>query len=225
MQMLPDATALAERAAEVIAEHARDAVAARGEFHLALSGGSTPRAMLAALVDRDDMPWRATDVFQVDERVAPDGHADRNTTMFDEVLWAHVRPGSFTPMPVTDDDLDAAAENYSAAIADVCGQPPEFDLVHLGLGTDGHTASLVPGDAVLGVADATVALTSEYQGRRRMTLTFPVLGAARALLWVVAGAEKHAVLQQLLLGDESIPAGRLSNEHATVLADDAAMLA
>ena len=220
--MLPTPTALAERAAEVIAEHAREAVAARGEFYLALSGGSTPRLMLAALAERDDMPWRATDVFQVDERVAPDGHAERNASMLQEVLLDRVKPGGFYPMPVTEPDVDDAVDRYVATMESVCGVPPVFDVIHLGLGADGHMASLVPGDPALDVADRDVVMTGEYQGRRRMTLTRPVLERARALLWVIAGESKQSVLQQLLLGDDSIPAGRVSNEHAIVLADDAA---
>ncbi len=125
-------------------------------------------------------------------------------------------------MPVEDADLRAAAAAYAAELRDVAGTPPELDLVHLGLGADGHTASLVPGDPVLQVADADVAVTGEYQGRRRMTLSFPVLNRAHQLLWVVTGAEKVSVLPRFLSGDRSIPAGRLRADRGLVLADAAA---
>ena len=212
VEVLPDAESAAQRGAQVIAAAARDAVADRGSFALAVSGGRGPWRMFE-LLGQEDVPWGQVDVFQVDERVAPDGDPARNLTHLHESL---PQPGAARvhPMPVGDDDLEAAAERYAAEL------PPPFDLVHLGLGPDGHTASLVPGDAVLDVGDRRVALTAgEYQGTRRMTLTYPELARARTILWLVTGAEKRAPLRQLLAGDPSIPAGRVAAPDALILAD------
>jgi 6-phosphogluconolactonase len=208
-----DARAVAERGAEIVAEAAAQAVRERGRFSLAVSGGRTPWAMFTALYGR--MPWERATIFQVDERVAPDGDPDRNLTQ----LQRSLPPGGAAdvrPMPVTAHDLEAAAEAYAGAL------PDAFDLVHLGLGPDGHTASLVPGDAVLDVRDRDVALTGEYQGRRRMTLTYPAIDRARRILWLVTGDDKIDALRRLRAGDESIPAGRVSTANALVVADAAA---
>jgi 6-phosphogluconolactonase len=163
-------------------------------------------------------------VFQVDERVAPEGHADRNLTHLRESLLQHasLRPEQIHAMPVESLDLEAAATRYALALRDMAGSPAVLDLVHLGLGPDGHTASLAPGDAVLDVTDEDVALTGVYQGRRRMTLTYPMLNRARRVLWVVTGGEKAEMLGRLRDGDVSIPAGRVQRGQALVLADRAA---
>ena len=196
LEILPDADAAAERGAEIIAAAAQAAVAERGSFTLAASGGHAPWTMFAALYGR--MPWDKVTIFQVDERVAPDGHPDRNLTQ----LQRSLPPGG--------------AAVYADAL------PERLDLVHLGLGPDGHTASLVPGDAVLEVMDRDVAVTGEYQGRRRMTLTYPALNRARQILWLVTGDDKPDALTKLRAGDESIPGGRISTEDAIVVADAAA---
>ena len=120
-------------------------------------------------------------------------------------------------MPVGDADLDAAAARYAATL------PRTFDLVHLGLGDDGHTASLVPGDPVLDVADRDVAVTQPYAGHRRMTLTYPVLDRADEVLWLVAGAAKTEPLARLRAGDAEIPAGRVRAPRQVLLADRAAV--
>lgn len=221
LEVLPDADAAARAAAALLAEEARACVAARGRFALAVSGGSTPWKMLRALAG-EELPWEALHVFQVDERVAPAGHADRNWTRLRESLLSSPRATSARvhAMPVEDEDLEAAARRYAAKLAEVAGTPPVLDLVHLGMGADGHTASLVPGDPVCDVTGADVALTAApYQGRRRMTLTFPLLGRARRVLWLVTGAEKREMLARLLRGDASIPAGRVRPGAALVLAD------
>lgn len=206
----------AQRGAELIAAAGRDAVAEHGFFNLAMSGGRTPWAMLAILSDRDDMPWEQTSLFQVDERVASPGSEDRNLTHF--VLGLSMdHQATIRPMPVTQRDLEAAAREYEEAL------PERLDLVHLGLGPDGHTASLVPGDLVLEVSDRRVAVTeTAYQDHRRMTLTYPALEAAARILWLVTGPEKRESLQKLLAGDESIPAGRVRNDSMVVVADEAA---
>ena len=222
--VLPDADAVAQQAAAFIAGAARAAVAARGRFTFAVSGGHTPWQMLRALASQE-VPWAQVHVFQVDERVAPAGDPDRNLTHLRDSLLAHapLPPEQILAMPVEDPDLDAAAARYARTLAEYAGTPPVLDLIHLGLGPDGHTASLVPGDPVLEVTDVDVAPTGgTYQNRRRMTLTYPVLNRARQILWVVTGAEKIDALRKLRAADPSIPAGRVNQAHATVLADRAA---
>jgi 6-phosphogluconolactonase len=213
VEILPDAQAVAERGAEIVAAAAAEAVGTRGRFTLAVSGGRTPWAMFEALYGR--MPWEKVTILQVDERIAPDGDPDRNLTQ----LQRSLPPGGAAdvrPLPVWAEDLDAAAALYAEAL------PEQLDLIHLGLGPDGHTASLVPGDPVLDVTDRDVAVTGEYQGRRRMTLTYPVLDRARRILWLVTGDDKVDALARLRAGDQSIPAGRVSTEDAVLLADAAA---
>ena len=163
-------------------------------------------------------------VFQVDEHVAPAGHPDRNLTHFSESLLAHapLPPAQLYPMPVESPDLEEAAVRYARTLEEHAGRPVVLDVVHLGLGPDGHTASLVPGDAVLDVSEAQVGLTGVYQSRRRMTLTSPTLDRARKVLWLVTGGEKRGMLERLLRADVSIPAGRVRQNMALVLADRAA---
>ena len=223
IRVLADAAAVAAEAAKVIAEEGRGAVAARGRFSVAVSGGQTPWLMLRALA-REDLPWPNVCVAQVDERVAPAGHPDRNFTHLRDSLLAHapLLPENVCAMAVDSPDLEVAAEQYALRLREIAGSPPVLDLVHLGLGPDGHTASLVPGDPVLEVTDEDVALTQPYQGRRRMTLTFPVLNRARRILWVVTGAEKASTLLRLRDGDVGIPAGLVRRDQALVLADRAA---
>ena len=218
-----DADAVALAAAKLIAEEARDAVATRGKFVMAVSGGKTPWVMLRHLAQQD-VPWKDVHVFQVDERVAPEGDPDRNLTHLRESLLEHapLRPDQIHAMPVGASNLESACVQYAQALAEIAGSPPVLDLVHLGLGPDGHTASLVPGDAVLNVTNTDVALTGIYQGRRRMTLTYPLISRSGRVLWVVTGAEKAGMLTRLQAGDVSIPAGRLSGDRAVVLADRAA---
>jgi len=219
IQIFPDARTVARAAAKVIAAEARLAVAARGQFVLAVSGGRTPWQMLRDLAD-ESVPWAQVQMLQVDERIAPAGHADRNLTHLRESL-AHApwRAEQILAMPVEESDLAAAAADYARMLAQLAGTPPVLDLVHLGLGADGHTASLVPDDPVLDVSDRDVALTGIYQQRRRMTLTYPLINRARKIMWVVTGLEKAAMLARLRAGDVSIPAGRIISEKALVLAD------
>ena len=223
IEVLPDADAVAQRAAEFIAAAATEATAARGVFALAVSGGRTPWQMLRALGTLP-MPWDSTHLFQVDERVAPSGDPDRNLTHIADCLLPRMTlaHGHLHAMPVETPDVAAGAVDYARQLEIFAGTPPTLDLVHLGLGTDGHTASLVPRDSVLQETTASVALTGPYQGHRRMTLTYPVLNRARCVLWVVTGTEKAAMLARLASGDRSIPAGRVNSEHAVILADAAA---
>jgi 6-phosphogluconolactonase len=223
LEVLPNPEEVARKGAALIAAEARAAVAARGGFLLAVSGGHTPWLMLRALAG-EAVPWEHVHVFQVDERVVPAGHPDRNLTHLQESLLSHapLRLEQLHAMPVEEEDLAAGAVRYARTLQELAGLPPVLDLVHLGLGPDGHTASLVPGDAVLDISDADVALTGVYQGRRRMTLTYPTLNRARRILWLVTGGEKAGMLVRLCAGDGSIPAGRVHHERALALADLAA---
>lgn len=217
LEVFDDADSVAQKAAAAIAADARSAIAARGRYALAVSGGHTPWIMLRALAN-EDVSWAAVDIFQVDERIAPDGDPDRNLTHLRESFLQHVplRPEEVHAMPVQSSDLEQAAAEYALTL------PPVLDLVHLGLGPDGHTASLVPEDPVLEITNAAVGITGVYQGRRRMTLTYPALNRARRILWVVTGPEKTPMFHRLLDGDESIHAGRVRRDQAIAIADRAA---
>ena len=223
IEILVDPEAVAKRAAAIIAEAARAAVAARSRFVFAVSGGHTPWAMLRVLAG-ENVAWAAVHVMQVDERVAPAGDPDRNFTHLRESLLEHapVPPGNIHAMPVDSPDLAAAAASYAATLRTVAGAPAVLDLVHLGLGPDGHTASLVPNDPVLDVTGRDVALTGLYQNRRRMTLTYPMLNRSRRILWVVTGSDKVDALARLRNADVSIPAGKIRQEHAMLITDRAA---
>jgi 6-phosphogluconolactonase len=213
LEVLPDADAVARRAAGVVAAASRAAIESRGRFTFAVSGGETPWAMFKALAE-EDVSWDEVGIWQVDERVAPDGDPDRNLTSLLPVIPAGA---DLRPMPVTEPDLEATADRYAALL------PDAFELVHLGMGDDGHTASLVPGDPVLDVTDRDVAVTGEYRGLRRMTVTYPVLDRAGLALWMITGSDKAPMVPRLLAGDRSIPAGRVTTaEQLVVLDTDAA---
>ena len=224
IEVYADAESVAREAAQLIARQAREAVAARGKFVMAVSGGKTPWIMLRDLAN-EDVPWKSVHIVQVDERVAPEGDPDRNLTHLHESLLEHapLRPEQIHAMPVDDSNLAAACLQYAQTLGEIAGSPPVLDLVHLGLGPDGHTASLVPGDPVLGVKSTDVALTGIYQGRRRMTLTYPIIDRSRLVLWLVTGSEKVGMLARLQAGDVSIPAGRVKQDRSVVLADRAAV--
>ncbi len=223
INIVADTDSVATEAAKFIAREARAAAKDRGSFVMAVSGGHTPWLMLRALAV-EDLPWKAVHVVQVDERIAPAGDPDRNLTHLRESLLQHapLSPDQIHPMPVESSDLQAACAQYAQTLQRIAGSPPVLDLVHLGLGADGHTASLVPGDPVRDVRDADVALTGPYQGRRRMTLTYPVLNRSRQILWLVTGSDKAEMLTRLLARDPSIPAGKVRDDHAAVIADRAA---
>ena len=215
-KVLPDADAASRFAAEAVAAAGREAVDARGEFNLALSGGRTPWAMVGLLGEMEGMPWEETHIYQVDERVAPPGDEARNLTHLVQMLSLD-HQAALRPMPVTSRDLELSAAEYEVHV------PERLDLVHLGLGPDGHAASLVPGDPVLEVDDRRVAVTWDpYEGHRRMTLTYPALSAARRILWLVLGEATRDPLAKLLAGDTSIPAGRIENDQMLVVCDESA---
>jgi 6-phosphogluconolactonase len=222
IEVFSDDESTARAAAKAIAAEAVAAVAARGKFVMAVSGGRSPWIMLRALAT-ENIPWDRVHIVQVDERVAPAGDPDRNLTHLRESLRdSPIRPEQIHAMPVESPDLEAAAAQYALTLIKIAGSPATLDLIHLGLGPDGHTASLVPGDPVLHVTDLGVALTGVYQGRRRMTLTYPVINRARRILWLVTGSEKVGALARMRKGDPSIPAGRIFQDRAVIFADRAA---
>jgi 6-phosphogluconolactonase len=224
IDIVPDADAAAKRGALLLAEQAREAIEERGRFLLAVSGGRSPWIMFKEF-SMESVHWDKVHVFQVDERAAPAGDPDRN--------WTHLRKNfldlapipdaNIHPMPVEEKDLRKAALSYSQTVASIAGSPPILDLIHLGLGPDGHTASLVPGDPVLDIRDADIGVTAIYQGRQRLTMTYPILNRARRILWLVAGSDRSAVLSRLRAGDPSIPAGRVNQEWATMIVDRTAL--
>lgn len=215
---------VATAGAEFIVARANESIGERGQFTIALSGGSTPWAMLRELAIHD-IPWARVKIFQVDERVALDDDAERNLVHVQNEFTNRISlpADNLYAMPVTDDDLEEGARRYEHDLIDLAGQPPVLDVVHLGLGGDGHTASLVPCDAVLQVTDRDVATTGEYAGRRRMTLTYPIINRARHILWLITGEGKAEMLGRLIRADRDIPAGRISQDQATIIADAAAM--
>ena len=220
------AAEVAIEAEQWLADRILESVDQRGRCSMAVSGGHSPWPMLESLARRSDLPWDRVSIFQVDERIAPEGDPDRNLTQLDAHVL-DVRPSlraSTYPMPVNESDLEEAADRYAHQLMQICGAPIELDIIHLGLGSDGHTASLVPGDPVLEVHDRDVAITSgPYQGRRRMTLTYPVINRARHIMWQVVGDDKKLALKRMMAGDDSIPGGLVSGIQAIVFADRAAI--
>ena len=212
IKLVGSADEAAAEAARMIEIAGHNAIRERGRFDLAISGGTTPWKMLELLAG-SRLPWSKTSLFQVDERVAPSGSPERNLTRIVLTLPLTCQ-ASIRPMPVGSEDREAACQVYDFSL------PDRFDLIHLGLGPDGHTASLVPDDPVLDVTDRRVAMTDrEYQGTRRMTLTYPALDAARRILFLVTGEGKQEALSRLVAGDRSIPAGRIENREALVVTD------
>ena len=221
IRVLDDGAAVAKAGAAFVIDAAERAIAARGQFLFAVSGGKTPWVMMAELA-RAKVDWSKWHLFQVDERIAPAGDPDRNLTHLQESLLAHVAlpADNVHAMPIEAAGSTAAAARYAEELERIAGSPPTLDLIHLGLGPDGHTASLVPDDAVLGVRNRDVAITaSAYQGRHRMTLTYPVLDRAREILWLIDGAAKADMLPRVKRGDTAIPAGRVRNPNAVAIVD------
>lgn len=207
-QLERNAGAVADRAADLLAAALIEAVDERGVALIALSGGSTPRAALEQLATRPGVPWSNVHLAQVDERLAPDGGTDRNLTMIQAALLDHIEPASVLAMPVgaAETNPDAASAAYIETLANVVGSPVQIDVLQLGLGGDGHTASLVPEDPVLAIDDRDVAVTAIYNDRRRMTLTGPCLRRARQTIWIAHGEGKRDALTALASGSPAIPA-------------------
>lgn len=220
IEVVGRSNSLPGRAAERVAAEIRCAVAERDQATVAFSGGETAAAMLSALAAYG-LPWHKLHVFQTDEYAVTGSHPERQLGTLRTRLLAHVPvpARNVHPMPVVDADLDAAAARYATTLAEVCGDPPVLDLVHLSLSAEGHTASLVPGDPVVDVADCDVAATGPHRGMRRLTLTCPALNRARRLLWVVSGAEKADALGRLIQGDPDLAAARVVRDHAELMTD------
>jgi 6-phosphogluconolactonase len=216
MRVLRAGPRLIETAVGVLARALEERLRDRPRASLALSGGRTPWPVFRSLAGAP-LDWSRVDIYQVDERVAPPGDPVRNLSGLAETLLDRA-PATMHPMPVNEDDLDAAAVRYAAEL------PQAIDVVHLGLGDDGHTASLVPGDPVLGITDRPVAVTRPYQGHCRMTLTFPALDRAGAIVWIVSSEGKGWALQRLRDADRSIPAGRVSQRQAVLITDEPSRL-
>lgn len=217
---------VAKEAALYIADRIRENIAKKGFFAMAMSGGRTPWEMIKHLAT-ENLPWEKVFLFQVDERIAPDGHQDRNLTqLFNTIQETSLMTRlNIFPMHVIAEDLDEACEDYADHIRRIT-ETGKLDLVHLGIGTDGHTASLIPGDSVLETHDREVALTDNpYQGRKRMTLTYPIINRAEKILWVVTGEEKAEMLSRLLHQDQTIPAGKIAQQQAILLTEESAAVA
>lgn len=223
IQVETDAGVLASRAAEIVASRAQSSIAHRNSFAVAFSGGSTPAVMLDHLA-LWDLPWGRIHVFQVDDRIVPEGDPDRNAGDLLEHLVDRIEipPPNVHLMPVTALNLEDASQGYAAEVAALCGPEGGLDLVHLGLGDDGHTASWPPGDPVADAVDVDVAVVGPYRGHLRMTLTPSVVNRARRILWLVTGEEKAGAVEGLVAGDSRLPASRVATGNATLLLDEAA---
>lgn len=215
-QVAPEA--LADRAAGAVAAVLREAVHRRGRASVAFSGGATPAPALDALVGAQ-LPWDRVHVLQTDERVAPfEGSARNLRLLLDHLIApAGIPPGNVHPIPVDDLDPETAASRYAQVLQEVCAGV--LDLVHLGLGEDGHTASLVPGAPAADVVDRDVVATEPIGGWRRVTLTRPAIDRARRRLWLVAGGRKRAALDRLVAGDPDLPSGRIRRGGSDLFTD------
>lgn len=221
IEVHPDEYSAAVSCADRMAEHLVRAIDERGEATVAFSGGRTPVRMLEELA-KADLEWSLVHVFQVDERAVREDHRDRNLRLLRDHLLAGLElpAGNLHPMPVGMASLDDAAHRYEQVLREVCRRPARLDVVHLGLGDDGHTASLMPGDPVVAEEDHDVAAVGRYGGHRRLTLTVPMLQRARAQAWLVAGGAKAGALDDLRSGGGV--AARVVIDHAVIFADPAA---
>ena len=210
----------AERAAaEFIARRLIQAVRERGQASLAISGGRSPWGMLDQLAAQA-VTWSAVHLFQVDERIAPPGDEARNWTRFlAGALARRLQPANWHPMPVEIEEPETAADRYAGVLAEWTGDPPAIDVVHLGIGADGHTASLFSGDSPLRETQRSVAVSRSYEGFRRLTLTLPALDRARCVVWFAVGAPRRAALTRLLDGDTAIPASLVQRDRAACFTD------
>lgn len=214
-----DAAATEAAAAEFIAARLSGCVRERGEATLAVSGGRTPWGMFARLA-AFDIAWGRVHLFQVDERIAADGSDERNWTHWlASPLAARIPRDRQHPMPVGHAD---AAARYEAALRQQCGDPPVIDVVHLGLGDDGHTASLFAGDPLLAEPARDIGRSLPHLGLQRLTLTLPALARARSIAWLVLGAARRDAVRRLVAGDLSIAASHVERARATLFTDPAA---
>lgn len=226
IEVCADATDVATRGAALIGDALIASAHAKSCATLAVSGGSTPRPLFEALCRREDVPWSDVHLFQVDERIAPDGDPDRNLGMLLDTFMKVTPPPMLHPMPVlaypVEDEAESYGDLFNAFSPDVAARRPALDVVHLGLGDDGHTASLVAGDAAVDELEALIAVTGDYHGRRRMTMTRRALDGARLIVWQVVGESKAAAVADLVTGVTGPPSTLIARENAIVLLDEAA---
>jgi 6-phosphogluconolactonase len=214
-----DVVAAERTAAEFIARRLMQAVRERGQASLAISGGRTPWGMFDQLAAQE-LTWGAVHLFQVDERIAPLDHDARNwKQVLASALARRVPRANQHPMPVEIEEPEMAAEQYARTLTEWVGDPPTLDVVHLGIGADGHTASLFADDSPLQETQRLVAVSHRYEGYQRLTLTLPVLNRARCVVWFAVGAARRAALTRLFNGDTAIPAGQVQRDHATCFTD------
>lgn len=219
LEVFGDARRLAARAAELFEGQISFARRERGRVSIALSRPTPPEVF--ERIGRARIPRRDVHVLQVDERKAAKDSDERNLKLVKRELSSWLATAELHAMPV-DGALARGAAAYEQTLVELCGRRPVIDLVHLGLGPDGHTASLLPGDPVLDVRDRCVAVTKRHKGHQRMTLTYPVLDRARLVVFIVTGEEKRDALARVLRGDRAMPAARLGASNVVILADRAA---
>ncbi|MGH8243759.1 MAG: 6-phosphogluconolactonase, partial [Steroidobacteraceae bacterium] len=208
--------------ATTIAERLAHAVRARGLATLAISGGNTPWGMFERLAAHD-LPWNGIHVLQVDERIVPLDHEARNWRRFlTNRLACRVPDANRHAMPVEIEDFELAATQYANTLTGRAGDPPELDVVHLGIGEDGHTASLFAGDPLLEEQRRWVGVSGRYQGHPRLSLTLPALDRARSIVWLAVGFRRRDAVTRLLAGDPSVPASRVERDRAICFTDPGA---
>ncbi|MBT4890162.1 MAG: 6-phosphogluconolactonase [Rhodospirillales bacterium] len=215
-----DAQSVADKCANIIADHMMQAINQHAKFTIAFSGGSTPIPLFQRLSTLT-LPWDKVHIFQVDERVAPDGDENRNYNNLKTHLLDHISipPAQVYAMQVATLSSWKAAETYETLVRKHTGTPPCFDLIHLGLGEDGHTASLIPKDPVLKNSDSYVATSQVYNRYERLTFTYDTINATKCILWQVTGKKKAKMLKRLISGDTKIPAGRIVRDQAIIVTD------
>ncbi len=218
IEVCASATEANQRAATLIAEQLRGALAERGRASVALSGGRTPQVMLQSLA-AVKLAWADVHVLQVDERIVPIDDERRNLTSIRRAFAQSSLPDkNIHGMPVNSANVAAGAAEYCRVLKAIAGDPPRIDVVHLGLGADGHTASLVFDDAALD-AHSDVAISGLYQGTQRITLTLHAIDRARCRLWLVTGGAKRDIVRRFLAHDPGLVASRVSREAGIVVLD------
>ena len=235
LRVLPTAAGAATEAARIICELLAAALIAAPEqdpasgaqasrASVAFSGGSSPKLMFAELLEVQNQPdWSRIDLFQVDERVAPDGDPSRNLVDLQQQLLEQLAPPPVLhPIPVQA-GASQAALRYARTLHNLLGEAGHLNLVHLGLGSDGHCASLVPGDPALQVMNADTAATAPYQGHERVTMTYPLLNRSSCVVWLVTGESKRDALSALLSDDPKIPASHVRCKRSIIVADQSAV--